>query len=227
LHPLVQNRCFPKPGWHEPSKMPRNGDPKLYDQALRTEGVFTEQEAQFLIRAVSEAADDAVMLEVGSYFGRSTLFALSVLGPRQRWIIVDSFRTAAAYKGHSYWSLRETISHPRAEILPMTLLQASAHLPHGTFDLAFIDADHSFFGVAADLAVALSLTRKGATLLCHDYSRNFPGIPLVLDMLESAKVIRRIEIVGTLARYEVIDRPSWLVDPAVFRGGQLPVAGKA
>lgn len=207
--------------------MPRTPDAKLYQQALRTDGFFTEQEARFLIRAVSEAADDAVMLEVGSYFGRSTLFALSVLGPRQRWIVVDSFRTAAAYKGHSYWSLRETIAHPGAEILPMTLLQASAHLPQGRFDLAFIDADHSFFGVAGDLAVALSLTRRGATLLCHDYSRNFPGIPLALDMLENAKVIRRIEIVGTLARYEVIDRPSWLVDPSVYRGAQLPVAGQA
>lgn len=198
-------------------------DPLLYAQALQTEGFFSEEEGQFLIRAVSEVPDDAVMIEIGSYFGRSTLFALSAVGPQQRWLIVDSFRCAAAYSGHSYWTLLERIPHPRAAILPMTLPQASSHLPHGAFDLVFIDGDHSFHGVASDVAVAVSLARQGAILLCHDYSELFPGVPLVLDLLQNAKVLRSVEMVGTLAKYEVLSRPSWLLDPAVYRGGQLPI----
>jgi methyltransferase family protein len=198
-------------------------DPLLYEQALQTEGFFSEEEGRFLIRAVSEAPDDAVMLEIGSYFGRSTLFALSAVGPRQRWLIVDSFRCAAAYSGHSYWSLLERIVHPRAALLPMTLLQASSHIPHGALDLVFIDGDHSFYGVTSDVTIAVSLARQGATLLCHDYSELFPGVFLVLDLLMNAAVLRRIDTVGTLARYEVLSRPSWLLDPAVYRGGQMPI----
>jgi hypothetical protein len=93
----------------------------LYSQACRTEGFFTEEESALLMRAISDASDDAWMLEIGSYKGLSTLFALSVLRPGQHWIIIDAFRTAAKYSGHSVFHLLDTVGQQNVSISSLTV----------------------------------------------------------------------------------------------------------
>jgi predicted O-methyltransferase YrrM len=54
-------------------------DPQLYSRACAVEGYFTESEASLLIRAIRTAGPSPVYLEIGSFRGRSTLFALSAM----------------------------------------------------------------------------------------------------------------------------------------------------
>lgn len=196
-------------------------DPFLYQKALETEGFFNEEEAQLLMRAISQVSSKAKMLEIGSYYGRSTLFALAALNSEQRWVVVDSFRSAAAYSGHSFWKLHNHVADSRIIILPMTLARAYRHLYGESFDLVFIDGDHSFLGVTQDIALSIALAAPGATLLCHDVCELFPGVVAAVEALQRANVLKQEECVGTLVRFRICDRPRWLIDPAVFRGDQL------
>jgi predicted O-methyltransferase YrrM len=193
----------------------------LYRRAVKTNGFFSKKEAALLMRAVMKASDEAVMLEIGSYFGRSTLFALSALKKSQRWVIVDSFREAASYSGHSFWKLTESLSDERITLLPMTIREAYPHLSGRGFDLAFIDGDHSFLGVSQDVSLSIALLNPDGRLLCHDVCDLFPGVMATVELLQSAQVIKLEEKVGTLTLFSVRTRPTWLVDPAVFRGEQL------
>ena len=170
---------------------------------------------------MAAAPHDAAMLENGAYYGRSTLFALAALKPDQSWIIVGSFRTAAAYAGHSYHKLRHHTSDRRISILPMTLLQAYPHLYGMPLSVVFIDGDHSFLGVTQDAALSIGLANVGAAVLCHDVNELFPGVMLAMTMLSDVGVLHEEERVGSLVRYRLQEKPRWLLDPAVYRGGQL------
>jgi predicted O-methyltransferase YrrM len=189
----------------------------LYLKAQETDGFFDVMEADFLIRTIHMMPGSAHMLEIGSYKGRSTLFALSALTKAQTWIVVDAFRTAAAYSEHSFWDLHRHLDDPRAIILPMTLANAYPHLDRIGMDLVFIDGDHSFLGISQDLALGISLCKDGALLLCHDYCDLFPGVVASLDNLVRLKILEPVESVKTLACFRVVLKPAWLTDPSVYR----------
>lgn len=195
---------------------------ELLARAENTEGFFDRDEADFLMDAVTSAPADAAILEVGSYKGRSTLFLLAAMGPGQRLFSVDSFRVAGAYAGHSYSSLITHVEDPRHYLLPMTLLEARAHLHRITFDIVFIDADHSYLGASQDLALSVELSRVGASVLCHDVTECFPGVQAATQTLVSMAVLAELGRVSSLVAYRVTGRPSWLTDPAVYRGSELP-----
>ena len=191
-----------------------NIDETLYRRALETEGFFTEDEALLLMRTISKAPCEAWLLEIGSYKGRSTLFALSVLLATQRWVIVDKFVNAAKYAGHSFLLLLSSIAQSNVSILPMTLFDAWPHLEGRRFDVVFIDADHSLLGFSQDLAVAVALCQIGGTILCHDVNEIFPGVRLIAESVVKAGVLAERERAGSLVRYEIMDRPQWLWNPA-------------
>jgi hypothetical protein len=124
-------------------------------RAERTDGFFDREEANFLMDAVASVSKGTAILEVSSYKGRSTLFLLAAIQPGQRLFSVDSFRTAASCKG---------------PFLFIPRLQAI------TFDVVFIDGDHSFMGVSQDLALGVELSCAGAIPLCHDVTGLFPDV---------------------------------------------------
>lgn len=58
----------------------------------------------------------------------------------------------------------------RVTILNMTTQGAVGRLPLGTFDMVFIDADHSYEGVKFDIMHFASLLKPGGLLCGHDYN---------------------------------------------------------
>jgi predicted O-methyltransferase YrrM len=196
-------------------------DPSLYEKALSTPGFFAESEADFLIENVLKLSPDGSMLEIGSFFGRSTLFALSALQPEQSMMVVDNFRVAAAYSGHSFQQLKTWVADPRVTILPLTLLEAAPHLQDTEPDIVFIDGDHSFYGVSQDLAISVSLSAIESLIMCHDVCDLFPGVMWATDMFVRAQILEHVETRRSLASFRVRSKPSWLMNPEVFRDTAL------
>jgi len=51
----------------------------------------------------------------------------------------------------------------------------ATYIPGGSLDLVFLDADHSYEGVRADIAAWLPKVRKGGWIGGHDYDNGEPG----------------------------------------------------
>lgn len=70
------------------------------------------------------------------------------------------------------------------------------------YDLIFIDADHSYEGVARDTAIALSVATPRACLVWHDYSHDVPGVRKFLD----ERAIREplIAVIGTRIAFQFL-----------------------
>jgi hypothetical protein len=52
----------------------------------------------------------------------------------------------------------------------------TAHLRHERFDLVFLDGDHTYEGLMADINAWLPLVRIGGILCGHDFGEQFPGV---------------------------------------------------
>lgn len=61
----------------------------------------------------------------------------------------------------------------------------------GSFDVVFIDGNHSVTGCASDTRNAFSMVRPGGAILWHDVD-TFPGVRMVLNRLQGDYPVKKI-----------------------------------
>lgn len=64
----------------------------------------------------------------------------------------------------------------RAEIIRKPSVEAAAMFGDKSFDFVFIDGDHRYEAVAADIAAWRTKVRRGGMLCGHDYCERWPGV---------------------------------------------------
>jgi hypothetical protein len=64
----------------------------------------------------------------------------------------------------------------RRTILHMDSVKAADHVPDGSLDFVFIDANHSYEGCKHDIEAWLPKLKDHGLLCGHDYSEKFPGV---------------------------------------------------
>jgi len=72
--------------------------------------------------------------------------------------------------------LERVAPFPAAQIVRLSSLKAARHFKPATFDLVFIDGDHSYEAVMADIAAWEPLVRPGGILSGHDYGVGSWGV---------------------------------------------------
>ena len=63
----------------------------------------------------------------------------------------------------------------RIKIIKMSTVEAADHVENGTLDFCFIDADHSYEGVKADITAWLPKVKKGCWICGHDWKNTKKG----------------------------------------------------
>lgn len=73
--------------------------------------------------------------------------------------------------------------HPdRADLMIMSTRDAASVVPDGSFDFVFIDADHGYEGVKADINLWAPKVRERGWLGGHDYhAKRWPGVVKAVD----------------------------------------------
>jgi SAM-dependent methyltransferase len=170
--------------------------------------------ADFYHSVVASTADKAVFVEVGAWLGRSTAFLAEEIqrsGKRIELYVVDTWgdvqytaemdAVIRANGGNIFELFRRNMArcgflrllHP----CPCESTVAARMFPFGSLDFCFIDADHSYECVQADIVASRSRVKPGGILAGHDYNpADFP------------EVVRAVH--GAFAAVEVIGR-CWMV----------------
>jgi predicted O-methyltransferase YrrM len=141
-----------------------------------------------------ELARDARVLEIGSWWGFSTVAMAQVA----RHVVAVDHHRGDDHAGHDE-SLRPLVANlerfdVRDSVTVMIGRSASVlpRLERSQYDLAFIDAYHTTEAVLEDARLVMPLVRKGGKIAFHDYGRF--GVKEAVDDL-----FDRIELTETLA----------------------------
>lgn len=138
--------------------------------------------------------------EIGVAEGRFTAALLSLCPKVQLWAIDDYAPGYRTWMG-AEWSQERQDANKRAfaevltqfpdrlRLMGLSSLDAADEFPDASLDFVFIDADHSYEAVSADIAVWRRRIRPGGWMTGHDYDREkFPGVIRAVDECFSPRV---------------------------------------
>jgi len=127
-------------------------------------------------------------VEVGVGFGSMSVWLLRHC-PELRLTLVDPFVGYDPADGTSEWMalcgdyiaafVRDRVASEfgdRAEVVRAASLDAAKAVADESLDFVFIDADHRYEAVAADIQAWQPKVRKGGVIAGHDYGPQWPGV---------------------------------------------------
>lgn len=147
--------------------------------------------------AVAEALPpEATLVEIGVWQGRSAIYmaeALKELRKPAKFYLVDSFDggkiladTVATLGRPLIEILRQhivaaAVTNQITGIIDKPSLVAANQFSDGSIDFAFIDADHDYASVKADLNAWWPKIKPGGILAGHDYCSGWVGVSQAVD----------------------------------------------
>jgi hypothetical protein len=149
------------------------------------------------------APPDGVVVEVGCFLGRSTLY----LARRCRLVhAVDTWcgsggrdprgdeEQRKAFRGDPYVAFCENVRAARLQdrvlAYRMPSVEAAALFSDGEVDFCFIDAAHDEASVAEDVRSWWPRVAPGGILAGHDYGCDWPGVDRAVDGFFGSRVRR-------------------------------------
>jgi hypothetical protein len=165
---------------------------------------------QLYNEAIDRANEPAVMVEVGSWLGRSTAYMAQHIKRRGRNV---KFYCVDTFKGSNEPDQIRDVEAAGGDIFPifernmvrcgvdgivhamrMESTAAANHFPDKSLDFCFIDAAHDYESVKSDILSYRPKMKSGATLAGHDYQE--PGVRRAVDeLLPQRRVWERCWIV--------------------------------
>lgn len=174
-------------------------------------GFLSVDEAELLYRLASEVPSNGVIVEIGSYQGRSTIClgmgakranaSVYAIDPHEDFKISDD--VSYGMENHAAL-LRNLIAYDVADVVRVVALPSLDAVMAWGYDvkLIFIDGDHEYTSVRNDLIEWASTVSDGKILL-HDSSGHFPGVDLALkEFLAHGfwKITERVDATTVLER---------------------------
>lgn len=156
-------------------------------RATRLPGWLEADEALLLNRLAARLDRRGRCVELGAYQGRSTLALASALTPQDRLLSIDTFAGSAEHQpGEDFFdpstltpegavctldlfrrNLADAGLIDRVDIWVMRTAEAAARFA-GTVSLLFVDADHAYSAVSADVAAWRAHLGPEGVIVLHD-----------------------------------------------------------
>ena len=130
------------------------------------------------------------VVEIGSYCGGSTVVIATTarrLNPRVRVFAVEPFAATGDRYQKDYESLFDRNVADWAVTDTIVKVRQMSHDAAKTWkdpiDFLYVDGDHEYDGVVADIRAFVPFVRVGGIVAFHDYKPGKPGVPRAVDEL--------------------------------------------
>ena len=135
---------------------------------------MTERERLLLLELSQSLGSNPVVVEIGSYLGASACFLAEGIKQQDGKVYaVDTWTNLAMSEGSrdTYKNFLQNIEPLKYWIIPLKGLSVDiAKKINQQIDLLFIDGDHSYQGIKADLQAWLPKVKENGIVVFHDYS---------------------------------------------------------
>lgn len=141
---------------------------------MQIEGWLTLAEGTKL----QELAKGAAVLEIGSYCGRSTVCMAETAASIVSIDPHDSSAIEPYPRKNTFGTFALNIAGLQCEVTPIVSRFEDVYrfLAERSFDLVFIDGDHSYEACRRDLQWAARLVRPHGHVVVHDYGTGYPQL---------------------------------------------------
>ena len=132
---------------------------------------------------VEQSNNDSIIVEIGSFFGKSTNYLLEKVKKSKKSInvvAIDTFQGSeneqyhldivSQYDGDIYQPFTENVDIERLTILKEKSGDACKYFGNGTIDFLMIDGDHSYDGVTSDISNYFYKVKPGGYISGDDYN---------------------------------------------------------
>ncbi len=196
-------------------KLPSNEIEKKLDIIMSVEGQISCSEANQLINLAQNIAKDAVIVEIGTYRGRSTVALAfgSISGNRNRVYAIDphtEFRGAFGGEfgpqdqAELYQNLVKARVGDMVAVVSLPSVDAAKSWSLRNVGLLWIDGDHSYEAVQADYEAWCNFLVKDGIIAFHD---NYaPGVKqLTYKLMEEGKIVP-VGQVESLSWFQLVEQ---------------------
>lgn len=175
----------------------------IYQRVNPIKGWFSNAQMDVLYPYVQSLPKDALLLELGTYRGKSTLF-FRLANPDIKIITIDLFEPYEGSMKPQPDGTRK--SNNVQEIDPTVLAEGNIFSIKGDnkevvkglnmeVDFLFIDSDHSYPNVKADIENYTPFVKEGCIVAFHDYDPGHPDVPKAIDeWMVNNREFKQIEI---------------------------------
>ena len=194
----VRRRAAPKKKIDEPKVVkkrqkkytapPPEQEVVAYSQSIG--GCYSETELSYLYEYLAALPDESVVVEIGSYFGRSSSVILQVAPAKALDVtLIDKFVVSGDVAENRFNKMvADLLVKPKFTLMKMLSSQAAKRFKKD-IDLLHIDEDHTAEGVERNCKDWLPKLRSGGVVIFHDYARKgaggmhdvFPGVKEMVD----------------------------------------------
>ncbi len=157
----------------------------------KIDGFFTYEDLYNYV--IDKLSDNAHVVEVGAYKGRSTAYLATLIfnsGKKIKFDVVDTWdgtdgttRPAWSDYQHNHGDIFNQFKNNLAPVIdiinPIKMLSfdACSNYEDKSLDFVFIDANHSYEGVKKDILGYLPKMKSGSIFAGHDYNPiSWPGV---------------------------------------------------
>jgi glycosyltransferase involved in cell wall biosynthesis/predicted O-methyltransferase YrrM len=132
---------------------------------------------------VEQSSNESIIVEIGSFFGKSTNYLLEKVKKSKKNInvvAIDTFQGSeneqyhldivSQYDGDIYQPFTENVDIERLTILKEKSEDACKYFGNGTIDFLMIDGDHSYDGVTNDISNYFYKVKPGGYISGDDYN---------------------------------------------------------
>jgi len=165
-------------------------------------GWFEPQDAEIYKQMVENASDGAHFVEVGSFVGRSSSFmAVEIMnsGKTIKFDCVDTWKGSLVHQegqaseyfavvdGTLFEEFEENMSpvYEFYQPIRMTSVEAAKLYSDKSLDFVYIDADHEYEAIKADITAWLPKVKIGGIIAGHDYPA-WEGVVRAVEELDGA-----------------------------------------
>jgi predicted O-methyltransferase YrrM len=171
------------------------------------------------------------IVEVGVFTGKTTAILSRVAGEHDGYVVaidpmtwsntpenfiewVNTKLTSSRSYEEAFWKNARASGHDNVTLHKAlstdATLRANADAKLAEFDLAFIDANHTYEAARADVQIWGARVRKGGVILLHDAKPSFPGVLRVLrELRDDARYrVTMPKGMNTVAMVEVVAHES-------------------
>jgi glycosyltransferase involved in cell wall biosynthesis/predicted O-methyltransferase YrrM len=150
------------------------------------EGFMIAGQEEYLFNKVKSLPDDAVIVEIGSYKGRSTVaMGYACLGTQRRIYCVDTWdgNDSDFADRNFFYIWKQNVQNNDIEqyVVPLRgysreILSRWNELTNGRLiDFIFIDGSHQYLDVLKDFELSFPLVKDGGWIAFHDVIHTWPG----------------------------------------------------